>query len=108
MLMADEMTKRRAFIVFEALKDELIDGGGSELQAEAFRFSFLVLRGGRAFLRSFGLGNLYLDYDKISEIYFALRFDLPGAKGLSDEEERILIIHNREVMDLESSAVLSL
>lgn len=100
----EEITKRRAYIVFEALKDELMEGGGTELQAEAFRFSFLVLKGAKAFLESFGVGSLYLDYDKISEIYYILRFDLPGAKGLSDEEEKILYVHNRAVMELERSA----
>ena len=104
MLSIEELTRRRAYIVFEALKDELMEGGGTDLQAEAFRFSFLILRGTRAFLHSFGLGSLYLDYDKISEIYFVLRFDLPGPKGLSDEEERLIYIHNREVVTLERNS----
>lgn len=104
MVLDEELAKRRAYVVFETLKDELIEGGGTDTQVEAFRFSFLILRGGRAFLQSFGLGCLYLDYDKISEVYFVLRFALPGPKGLSEEEERLIYIHNKEVLALENSS----
>ncbi len=101
MLVLDEITKRRAYVIFELLKEELMEGNGTEIQAEAFRFSFLILRGSYAFLNTFGLGNLFLDYDKISEIYFAFRCDLPGVRGLSDEEEQLISIHNGEVAELE-------
>lgn len=104
MMTIKEITRRRAYLVFETLKEELMEGGGTDLQAEAFRFSFLILRGSSVFLRTFGIGNLFLHYDSISEIYFLLRFDLPGEIGLSDEEEQLILVHNQAVIDLEKSA----
>jgi hypothetical protein len=108
MIAIEDITKRRAYIVFETLKEELMEGGGTDLQAEAFRFSFLILRGSSVFLSTFGIGNLFLHYDSISEIYFLLRFDLPGAIGLSDEEEQLILVHNKAVIDLEKNLSNSL
>ena len=108
MMAIKEITKRRAYIIFEILKEELMEGGGTDLQAEAFRFSFLILRGSSVFLSTFGIGNLFLNYDSISEIYFLLRFDLPGGMGLSDEEEQLILIHNKAVIDLENNANINI
>jgi hypothetical protein len=96
----DEITRRRAYTVFELTKEQLLDGDENESISEAYRFSFLVTRGARKFLDTFGVQDLFLDFEKVSDGYFMLRFDLVGAKGLSDEEEHIIYIHNKEVQEL--------
>lgn len=97
MLNLDEITKRRAYGVFELTKERLLEGDEDESCSEAYRFSYLVLRGPKKFLNAFGAGNLFLDLDAISSTYFMLRFDLVGPKGLTAEEEHVIYIHNEEV-----------
>ncbi len=97
----DEVMKIRAFAVFEITKELLLDGDEDEEISEVYRFSFLILRGAGKFLEVFGESdNLYLDYDKISDGYFKLRFDLVGPKGLTEKEEQIIYIHNQETSEL--------
>ncbi|MDD4976751.1 MAG: hypothetical protein PHY93_20515 [Bacteriovorax sp.] len=103
MMGIDEITRRRASTVFELTKERLLDGDENESISEAYRFSYLVLRGPRIFLGIFGDGDLYLDFDKINNGYFMLRFDLYGKKGLSEEEEQIIDIHNEETRRLSSN-----
>ena len=97
----DDITKRRAFAVFELSKERLLDGDEDESISEAYRFAFLTLRGAGKFLEIFGASdNLYLDYDKVSDGYFKLHNDLVGPKGLTDQEEQVILIHNQEASEL--------
>ena len=100
-MIIDEITKRRAFTVFELTKERLLDGDEDDSISESYRLSFLILRGAGKFLEIFGENDsLYLDYDKISDGYFKLRFNLIGSKGLTENEEQIISIHNQETSEL--------
>ncbi len=100
MMAIDEITKRRAYTVFELTKERLLDGDEDESISETYKFSYLLLRGPRVFLDTFGAGDLYLQFDKINDGYYQLRFDLFGPKGLTAEEENVIYQHNDEVRDL--------
>lgn len=98
--MDQDLIKRRAYIVFELTKEILMEGVENDSYAEAYRFSYLILRGPRKFLETFKNGELLLNFDLISAGYFMLRFDLAGERGLNSEEGKIILNHNEEVQRL--------
>ncbi len=90
--------KERAHAMFSLIRDYLLEEAepSFELQ-ESYRFSYLVLRGPRAFRDAFEQGELSLDETAINRVYWQFQRDLPGPHGLMPEEEQIIQVHNREV-----------
>jgi len=92
---------QRAKLISELTCKLLMEDEGDDIQGEAYRFSFLVLRGPKSFRQAFQAGKLYLDKEKIHDAYWAWRFDVPGTRGLSQEEASIIDYHNQMVRQLE-------
>lgn len=63
----------------------------------AFKFAWLLLKGPRDYLRTFGSGELMIDADLVDDLYFQYRHELPGRPGLMNEEKIIVRDHNFEV-----------
>ena len=91
---------QRAKRVSELCSQLLIEDEGDEVQVEAYRFTYLVLRGPKSFRHTFQAGSLYLDRGKIQDACWAWRFDIPGARGLTQEEVRMIDYHNEMVLTL--------
>jgi hypothetical protein len=95
---------QRAKLVSDLTTKLLMEDEGDDVQGEAYRFSFLVLRGPKSFRQAFQIGKLYLDREKIYDGYWAWRFDIPGVRGLSQDEAIIIEHHNEMVQALEHRA----
>lgn len=93
----DKTLFERSKKIFELTSELLMEDEGDDVQGEAYRFSYLILRGPKSFKKTFQDGTLYLDQNKISDSYWSWRFDIPGTKGLMREEEDIILHHNKQV-----------
>lgn len=79
------------------LTSEILVEKEDVIQAETYKFCYLLLRGPKQFKYAFEAGDLWLDESKIHDGYWEWRFDVPGPKGLSDEEVRLIEFHNQQV-----------
>ena len=84
------------------LSSEILVDREDEIQAEVYKFCYLILRGPKQFKYAFDVGELKLDESKINDGYWEWRFDIPGPKGLTDEETRLIEFHNQQVEMLNS------
>jgi hypothetical protein len=96
----NQLTIQRAKMVFELSSKLLMDDEGDDIQGEAYRFAFLVLRGPKSFKQAFSGGRLSLDKDKVYDGFWGWRFDIPGTRGLSSEEASMIDFHNQRVQEL--------
>jgi|GEM_PF-5762234 len=102
------MTEKRELIQLRAMRlapflaDYLTftDSGNFE-KGQAYRFTYLTLKGPRAFLQTFQYGELKLDRDSIQSVYWELRGEITGPGQLLPEEEEMIARHNAEVVDYE-------
>ena len=92
---------QRAKLISELTCKFLMEDEGDDIQGEAYRFTFLVLRGPKSFRQAFQSGKLYLDREKIYDGYWGWRFDIPGTRGLSQEEASMIDYHNQMVRELD-------
>ena len=83
------------------LSSEILVEREDEIQSETYKFCYLLLRGPKQFKYAFDVGDLRLDESKIHDGYWEWRFDIPGPKGLTDEEVRLIEFHNQQVQMLE-------
>ena len=97
----NEQTIARAKRIYQ-LSSEILVEKEDAIQAEAYKFCYLLLRGPKQFKYAFDAGDLRLDKSKINDGYWEWRFDIPGPKGLTDEESRLIEFHNQQVEMLNS------
>lgn len=91
---------QRAKKVFGLSSQLLMEDEADEIQGEAYRFSYLLLKGPKNFKSTFEEGVLYLDKEMIRQAFWSWRFDLPGTRGLSQDEMDLIDFHNEQVSRL--------
>jgi hypothetical protein len=67
---------------------------------EVFRFTALVILGPRRFLERFKEGCLDIDMEAVEQVYWTHQDEMPGQRGLIDEEREIIRELNQEVETL--------
>ena len=94
--------KERMQILFDLTKDYLLEVDASDYDiGEAYKFSYVVLRGPRNFLNAFREGELSLDPEAIRNTLARFRRDLPDQyPDFYHEEEKFIDKHNYEVQKL--------
>lgn len=98
--MMNQLTVQRAKMVSDLSRKLLMEDEADEIQGEVYRFSYLVLRGPKNFRQAFREGMLYLDREKVYDGYWGWRFDIPGERGLTQDEVSIIDYHNEMVRAL--------
>ena len=101
----NQLIMHRAKLVNELSSKLLMEDEEVDVQGEAYRFTYLILRGPKSFRQAFQEGKLYLDREKIYDGYWGWRFDIPGVSGLSAEEASIIDHHNGMVRNLQDQAL---
>lgn len=96
----NQLVLQRAKKVYELSGQLLIEDESDDIQGEAYRYAFLLLRGPKSFRHAFEEGVLYLEMDKIRDAFWGWRFDLPGVRGLTQEEMDLIDFHNEQVSRL--------
>jgi hypothetical protein len=100
----NQSTIQRAKLVSELSSKLLMEDEGDDIQGEAYRFAYLILRGPKSFRQAFQDGKLYLDKEKVYDGYWGWRFDIPGVRGLAADEVIIIDYHNEMVSALVDQA----
>lgn len=99
----DLLISQRAKRIYELSSQLLLEDETDDVQGEAYRFSYLVLRGPKSFKKAFEHGRLDLEAEKIRDAFWAWRFDLQGPKGLTQEEMDLIDFHNEQVEGLQGN-----
>jgi hypothetical protein len=100
----NQSTIQRAKLVSALCTNLLLEDEGDDIQGEVYRFAYLVLRGPKSFRQAFQDGKLYLDKEKIHDGYWGWRFDIPGVRGLAQDEVSLIDFHNEMVSTLADQA----
>lgn len=102
----DRLIKQRALKIYELSRQLLMEDESDDVQGEAYRYSYLVLSGPKSFKHSFEDGRLYLEAEKIRDAFWGWRFDLPGPRGLTEDELALVEFHNEQVKQLATKLYL--